>query len=82
MATSRLPSGTYTSLSNSTSAGAKTEIKALVDVFLALIPNPTGTQSTNTGGAIPLYDKIPPEICSAIRTELTALKAAITNGAP
>lgn len=81
MATSRLPTGVYANLTNATSAGAKTEIKALVDVFLALLPNPTGTGSTNTNRAIPLYDKIPPEICSAIRTELTALKAAITAGA-
>jgi len=77
MAVTFVPVGVYTNLTNATSANAKTEINALVDVFLALLPD----SSAKTSGGSPDYDAIRPELEQNIRAELTALKAAITNGA-
>ena len=62
------------------SAAAKTEINANLDLILALIPNTTHStaQSSPPSGVSPLYDKWPPELALAMRTEITALKTAVT----
>ena len=83
MAVSEIPLGGYTNLTNSTSAGAKTEIVAQIAKLTALIPNTAmpGAQTTSPAGALPGWDKISPEICAWLRLELTALAACVTNGA-
>lgn len=70
--------GTYTALTNSTSANAKTEVKALIAVFEALITNqatPGGTKMTS-----PEFDRLPPGITGQLLAETAAIKAAITAG--
>lgn len=72
--------GTYAALTNSTSANAKTEIKALVDVLGALITNKTAA----TGGSSmssPSFDTLPPAFTGQLLTEIAAFKLAVTNGA-
>lgn len=57
------------------SAAAQAEIIGQINNFLALLPN----SSLGTAGSTSAhdFDAIRPEVETAIRTELTALKAAI-----
>lgn len=69
--------GSYANLTNSTSANAKTEVKALLDVFLALFQ-----VSPATGNAAkPDMNTFDPQQVDRIKAEITAIKAAITAGA-
>lgn len=75
-----IPVAGLVAFSNSIAAGLKTEINANLDLILALIPNTTHStaQATPPQGVSPLYDKWPPELALAMRTEITALKTAVT----
>lgn len=69
--------GTYANLTNSTSANAKTEVKALLDVFTNLFQ-----QSPATGNAAyPDVNTFDAQQVARILAEITAIKAAITAGA-
>lgn len=54
---------------------AQTEIIGQINNFLALLPNSSTKAAGSTSGRD--FDKISPEVETAIRTEMTALKAAI-----
>lgn len=69
--------GGYTNLTNATSSGAKTEIKAQIDKFMALF----STQANGQPAASPDFNQVPPAILEKIQVEITALKACITAGA-
>lgn len=78
-----IPVGGFTNLTQTVSSAAKAEIVAEFAKLTALIPNtdhPTA-QNAPPSGAPPLYDKWPPELALALRTEVAALLAAI-NAAP
>lgn len=71
-----IPVGGYSDVTEVVSAAAQTEILAEVDKLLALVPDVDTTDPAPEGSA-PLYDKWPPELASAIRAEIAALKSAI-----
>lgn len=76
--------GVYPNLVNVTAAAAKTEINNLIDVLGGLIPNPVqknGGVGSGSPAASPDFDEISPRLALQLQAEITALKAAITNGA-
>lgn len=75
-----IPVAGLVAFSNAIASGLKTEINANLDLILALIPNTTHptAQTTPPSGVSPLYDKWPPELALAMRTEITALKTAVS----
>lgn len=79
-----IPIGVYPNLVNATSAGAKTEIKALVATLQALVPNPvalTGGVGSGSPASEPEFDEIQPRLALQIQQELAAIALAVTNGA-
>lgn len=89
--------GTYPNLVNATSAGAKTEVNALLSTLLTLIPdgggaspqdgNVSGNLPPNAGGTpttttgAPDFGQIHPDVANKLRAEVVAIQAAITAGA-
>lgn len=68
-----IPVGTYTTPTEIIIQAAQDEVLALLDVFLAKLPN----SSTAAVGDSPDWDKISPEIETNIRAEIAAIKTAI-----
>lgn len=76
--------GVYPNLTNATSAGAKTEIVAHIEILRALMnTRPTAQQAAGQGStnSLPYFDSIHPQAFEQIHSELDALEASITGGA-
>lgn len=76
--------GVYPNLVNATSAGAKTEVKALLTTIASLIPNPVqqnGGIGSGSPAGEPEFDKMEPRLALQIQQEIAAIQSAITNGA-
>lgn len=69
------PFGGYANVSQVVSAAAQTAILAEIDKFTALLPN--SSTGAVASGDLPDADAIRPELETAIRVEIAALKAAI-----
>lgn len=70
--------GTYPTLVNSTSAGAKGEIAAIFATFRTFI----ATKAQGAGSSMPTggFDQIPPVLATQLCAEIDAAALAIANG--
>jgi len=76
--------GSYPNLVNATTAGAKTEVNALLSTLANLIPNPVqqnGGVGSGSPATEPEFDEIQPRLALQIQQEIAAIQAAVTNGA-
>lgn len=70
--------GVYPVMTQTVSAGAKTEIGARVDVLTALItPSAQGAEKVM---ASPEFDRLHPSLAQQILAEIAALKVVLTTG--
>lgn len=82
MAVTFAPFGTYATMTNATSAAAKTELDALIVVFLNLLPSKVGGVNSNEiSSASPEFVDINQHYIEKIEAELKALRLAISAGA-
>lgn len=80
MAVSEIPVTAYTTPTEVIIQAAQDEVIALINQFLALLPDPltdaaSGVSSAGQGS--PDYDAMRPEMAVNIRTEIAALSAAV-----
>lgn len=78
--------GTYPTLVNSTSAGAKGEIAALFATLKLLIPDGTANPPPNAAGvgshtvAAPDFGEMSPYLANLLRAEIDAAALAVSAG--
>lgn len=71
-----IPVGGYANVTEVISAAGQAAVIVEVNKLLALIPD-TDTKSPSPTGEIPFFDKMHPEVASALRLEIAALVVAI-----
>lgn len=78
MAVLEIPAVAYATPTGVIDATAQLEVAALINQFLALIPDPYSDDgSTGDGGSSPDYDAMRPEMAVNIRAELAAIIVAV-----